>query len=658
MKRASDLWAPWSLCLLCLGCETDPGPMLAQDAAIADGGRLDVDAGPSVMDAGLPVLDAGQIDASVLDAGTPNRSPILTGFVATPQTGLAPMQAVFTWTLSDPDGDPLACTLDPDGSGPLTGEPFDCTITSSRSVTYSDVGRYLALLRATDGRGGETEAQTEVRAQAEFALPAYLDADFQAAGAPVPDLAATEALCGFQLSPQTGEDITTPLSAVLADAAMQVAPGGHCVVRLPAGTFQITRTLNLRTGVVLRGAGASLTTLSARLDSAAPAVLARGGGANFSYEGEAVRGLKGARTLTVTATLTRQISELLQSTAEVYGELSIENDPAKFPAEWERNYAASGIGQVFRILSAGPTTLTLDRPLNEPYVRAGLARRLEVRASDRMVQRVGLADLRIVYETNHHVATVGFDRSVQAFMLRVALEKTGWAHLAVDRSLSCNVSQSYFFDAHDFGDGGRGYGVNLRHHTTGCRIEDNAFRRLRHAMILQLGSNGNVLGYNYAEDARDNLGWLKADISLHGHYTHMNLIEGNVVEKLHVSDWWGPAPYHVLFNNRVSRGGIFIDDHSEDCAVIDNVSEAPFPLSRPLEVHNSVQSLLCINNAAPGGDALSSAHSECDDENGPSLSSEAPRPASFYRGSSLMAEDRSIPAQRRLAAGSPVPAAP
>ncbi len=626
---------------------------------VPDAGRsLPPDTGPVIVDAGPPILDAGRVDATVPDAGPANRAPAIDTLEATPRTGLAPLPVTFTWNLSDPDSDLLECALDKDGPGPEMPDVFDCTSTSSRSLTYSEVGRFMAVLTVTDGRGGQDEAEVQVRAQAEFALPSYLDADFGLAGTQVPDLQAAEVSCAVRVAASTGEDITGLVQAALIDAAGQVAPGGHCVVRLPPGHFEISQTLQLRTGVVLRGAGASLTTLSVRLASASPAVLARGGSANLSYQGEAVRGLKGARTLTVTATLARQVSDLLQGAAEVYGELSIDNDPAKFPAEWQRAYAAYGIGQVFRITGVVGEELSLDRPLNEPYVRAGLLRRLEIRAADRMVQRVGLADLRIIYENNHHVATVGFDRSVRAFMLRVALEKTGWAHVGVDRSLGCEVRQSYFFDAHDFGDGGRGYGVNLRHHTTGCPIEDNAFKRLRHSMILQLGSNGNVVGYNYSEDSRDNIGWLKADISLHGHYVHMNLIEGNVVEKVHVSDWWGPAPYHVVFNNRVSRGGIFIDDHSEDCAVIDNISAGPFPLSRALQVHNSVRSLLCIDNSDPGGNPLSSSHPDCDDENDPASSSEAPRPPSFYRATSLMAEDGTIPAQRRLAAGTPVPATP
>lgn len=624
----------------------------------ADAGATRGDAAPAdvpTVDAGtIHDLDSGAGDApdAYPDAGPTNRAPTITRFEAQPASGLLPLHVDFQWWVEDPDADPLTCELDSgDGAPPRN---LDCATTAS--VSYAQEGSFTARLTARDPAGAQSNAELQVRAERVFTLPTYLDADFGGSGTRLPDLDLVASACRVEVAGTPGEDLTAALQAAVNQAATQAPPQGHCVVELPAGGFELGQTITLHDGVVVRGQGAALTTLTAALGGAVPAFSARGGAAELSYEGEEVRGLKGERELTVTSTLARQASLLLTEAGRVYGELSIDNDPVKFPAEWERDYAAFGIGQVFEVRAVQGEALILDRPLNEPYLRAGLVRRLELRGAGRMLERAGLADLRLVRADNHHAGTVSFDRTVGAFLLRVALEKTGWAQVHVDRSLACAITQSYFFDAHDFGDGGQGYGINLRHHTTGCRIEDNNFRRLRHAMIVQLGSNGNVLAYNYAEDARDNLGWLKADISLHGHYTHMNLIEGNVVEKIHVSDWWGPAPFHVVFHNRVSRGGVFVDDRSHETAVIDNVSEANFPLERALQVHSSVRTPLCVNNLSPQGDVLSSAHSECDDENDAATHHERARPTSFYRAESLMAPDGSIPAQQRLQSGIPVPA--
>jgi len=613
-----------------------------------------------MLDAEIP-YDAGRPDAEVPDMGSPpvdagpaNRAPQILSFEVTPNMGLAPLPVEVRWQVEDADGDPLHCVLSPGDGQAMLDVP--CTSSAAVSLQYLNPAEVQVGLTAEDSHGAQALAERIVTVQRPFALPTYLDADYALAGTQIPDVVATATTCVVNVSATSGADITSELRAAVLSAAEQVSALGHCVVQLPAGVFVLRQTISLTDGVVLRGRGAAQTTLSADFNAAVPAIMARGGAADLSYEGEEIRGLKGERALTVTATLARQITQLLASSAHVYGEISIDNDPVKFPSEWERSYAAFGIGQVFEVIAVQGHVLTLDRPLNEPYLRAGLARRLELRSDARMVERVGVADLKVVLLNNHHVGTISFDRTAHSFLLRVALEKTGWAHIYVDRSLACAVHQSYFYDAHDFGDGGRGYGVNLRRHTTGCLIEDNNFRRLRHSMILGVGANGNVIAYNYSEDSRDNISWLKADISLHGHYTHMNLIEGNVVEKIHVSDWWGPAPFQTVFNNRVSRGGIYVDDRSHETAVIDNVSEANFPLERALQVHSSVRTLLCVHNLSPDGVPLSSSHRECDDENDPVLTSERPRAPSFYRGDSLFFADDTIPAQRRLLSGTPVPA--
>jgi hypothetical protein len=62
------------------------------------------------------------------------------------------------------------------------------------------------------------------------------------------------------------------------------------------------------------------------------------------------------------------------------------------------------------------------------------------------------------------------------------------------------------------------------------------------------------VAYNYSKDTKqkDNgkeYSW-GPDISMHGHYAYMNLIEGNSVETLMISDFWGPTgPGNIYFRN-------------------------------------------------------------------------------------------------------------
>ena len=95
-------------------------------------------------------------------------------------------------------------------------------------------------------------------------------------------------------------------------------------------------------------------------------------------------------------------------------------------------------------------------------------------------------------------------------------------------------------------------GDSMNTHVTSCLVEHNAFNSLRHAMIVSVGANGNVFGYNYSRDSWDpagnsGFGDQKADISIHGFYPFMNLFEGNIVEFMHSADWWGQVDLEILF---------------------------------------------------------------------------------------------------------------
>jgi hypothetical protein len=99
-------------------------------------------------------------------------------------------------------------------------------------------------------------------------------------------------------------------------------------------------------------------------------------------------------------------------------------------------------------------------------------------------------------------------------------------------------------------------------------------------MLVQVGANGNVFGYNYSinpvqGDGEENLnqGWVPPDISIHGHHPYMNLFEGNDVNEIGIGDYWGPAgPGNTYFRNEVNDEGIIYYDHSDYQNVIGNIT--------------------------------------------------------------------------------------
>ena len=163
--------------------------------------------------------------------------------------------------------------------------------------------------------------------------------------------------------------------------------------------------------------------------------------------------------------------------------------------------------------------------------------------------------------------------AANCWIQNVASDSTVTNHVLIEQSLHIEVRDSYFQRSHDYGGGGRGYGVNCSKHTTLTLVENNIFRRLRHAMMVKQGATGNVFAYNYSLDPH----WensdtnIPPDISLHGHYPSYNLFEGNIVQELTSSDFWGPSgPGNTFLRNRVVQSDLSIRDASHDQQILGN----------------------------------------------------------------------------------------
>lgn len=81
------------------------------------------------------------------DAGPPT----LSGFSTSRPSGSAPVTSVFSWTIADPDGGSLTCTLDYDADGRFDETVENCTSASSRAHSFAAVGANPVTLRVSDG---------------------------------------------------------------------------------------------------------------------------------------------------------------------------------------------------------------------------------------------------------------------------------------------------------------------------------------------------------------------------------------------------------------------------------------------------------------------------------------------------------------------------
>jgi PKD repeat protein len=157
-----------------------------------------------------------------------NRIPEVAVLNADKASGNAPFAVIFSWTAaSDPDGDPILCSLDTNDDGLLEFPNFDCSSITSKSFTYPNTGSFIAKLTVSDSKGASVSRSTTIKVTApgtynvvlQYApgFPDRFKAAFQAAAtrwqsiitADVPDVPETydPARCGVTgQSPVVGID--------------------------------------------------------------------------------------------------------------------------------------------------------------------------------------------------------------------------------------------------------------------------------------------------------------------------------------------------------------------------------------------------------------------------------------------------------------------
>lgn len=332
---------------------------------------------------------------------------------------------------------------------------------------------------------------------------------------------------------------------------------GPGAIGLPAGTYTMSSPLRLKSGVVLRGAGPDKTHLVFDLPETtfSGAIQLHG---RFVTTGLPIEATvkAGSRTIPVSGNAGPAAGQSIL--------LFSDNDPDLMYTrpEWNEDWAGESPGQVLRVAGASRGVIETDTEVRLTH-RASLHPRISVLEP---ITYAGVEDLSLERTDRAEDYIVGIQNAVNCWVRNIASDTCMRGHVWIDASRFVTVADSTIHHAHDYGDGGHGYGVVAGKHATDCLVANNAFRHLRHSMMVKQGANGNVFAYNVSDE---NVGGL-CDISIHGHYSYMNLFEGNDVQFIKYADYWGPTgPLTTCFRNRVVSD-IEVTDHSHRANVIGN----------------------------------------------------------------------------------------
>ncbi len=329
------------------------------------------------------------------------------------------------------------------------------------------------------------------------------------------------------------------------------------VIYFPPGNYLFTATLFLRGGIILRGAGSGSTTLTF----------------NLPADGDCIR-----------VTGTAGASAPITSAVQQYGNQVTVSDPSiasmgNFVKIYQSNegllindsWADNVVGQFSQLKSKSGNTFTFYTRHRRgiPLSGAPMAQVINMKTG------VGIECMKIKRLDSDLVAnqtsTIFFQFAAFCWVKGVDSDSANFSHVNIMHSSNIEVTGNYFHGAFAYGGGGSAYGVVCHMSTGDCLIENNIFRNLRHAMLMQAGSNGNVYAYNYSIEPKrtEFLNDAAQDIVLHGNYPYANLVEGNIGQNLGGDASHGKnGPANVYFRNRAEKYGLTFTSPSNDSTVV------------------------------------------------------------------------------------------
>ena len=361
---------------------------------------------------------------------------------------------------------------------------------------------------------------------------------------------------------------------VLLDSILIANTGQAIRIHFPIGTFLFNQSIQLGSNVILEGEGANQTHFVFQLG---------GGGSAIQSNGQV---LTAFNSFFQQAALKNSNSIILNSN---HGFVSgdwiriVQSDSDLVYSSW----AIGSVGQIVQIDHVIGDTLLLHSPLRMNYDLSRFPKVTKLIPNEHLGIRCFSIE-RMDDTTPEQTSSIEFTNTVHSYIDGISSVKCTFAHVELSSCSNVDVRKSFFKDAFDYGEGGRAYGVVMHFTTNECRIEDNIFDHLRHAILLQAGANGNVSSFNFAV----NPNWTNAnplltttsagELVLHGNYVYANLFEQNKVDNIVIDNSHGAnGPDNVFYRNLSTLYGVFFSDATSPNQIIigNEITNSSFPYS-------------------------------------------------------------------------------
>ena len=400
------------------------------------------------------------------------------------------------------------------------------------------------------------------------------------------------------------------IQAALAAAAAVATPSARKFVKLGAGLFSLSSTLNMVSYVTLRGTlnadgftrdtvlrntTTNSTVLAFRADTESPQSDAQWG----AIRTITTPTVKDGTTVTVNDASNFNVGDIIHidtlrdgsdvpPDAEDNGALPIVYNPPNAgnwcwtgDTRWFMRLVASrnatsefpssagggrAISEVHEVLAKNGNVLTVYNP-NAAVIRGSPCRSpmyltpqaYLCRGTSSDVRRyAGLEDLKIEPNTTNGKDCISMNQAAFCWVKNVEIhgnnpnttfDNAVWMHIE-GQTYRCEVTGCYFHGFDGYGPGGA-YGIRIggsEHY-----IHNNVLIDASKPVDFERSSGGTVVAYNYVDEARLQNGWQELAIGSHASFCHYELVEGNWTANMGVDSTHGNNGWFTFFRN-FSRG--------------------------------------------------------------------------------------------------------
>jgi hypothetical protein len=341
------------------------------------------------------------------------------------------------------------------------------------------------------------------------------------------------------------------INAAIAAAAYDT------VLIIPAGTYRIDNDINMRDGIILRGAHPFAAPFMPSADPTATTLMMngtkiffRGGDRTTNWFPGIQLGIpitsgytQGSANLTLSSVVGLSTGNYIcvyqnKDTAAIddKGYTWLGEDSGPDPHVW---------AQYTKITNIAGNVITIDPPL---YQVTPNPTGQSVRKQTFGITHAGVEDMRL-YGNNNNYKSIWMQFCQFCWVKGVEMFQTGGTnssgspHIWTEFCYANEYRRNYLHvgGSHD---SGCNYGIEFYHWNSRHKVEDNIVRETRHSIVFEGGGTGCVMLYNYTDDnwesvqgqptTRDSSFLSEDQVGNHGAHPYMNLWEGNWA-----ACWWG-----------------------------------------------------------------------------------------------------------------------